>query len=756
MDANTLTLYLVAGGLSISLSLMLLVFAHFQPGTQVMKTCAVAILMLSVGFTLSGFGPELPRWVTVVGTNMLLIAAGAVLYSGFAAFCQQRPVTPDWFGWGVVALTAVPFAYWGLVVPDGHYRAAVFSFAAAAINVRTAMVLVRATWLHPRNLPVWALAVLFGVFSAWMATRGVLSLTATPPPASLRGANPTSWTTVFWYIILVLMMAACVIWMELSRPGATPYSASHRVNSVFDVIEFFRHKLRLLWGVVLILILGIVSEGAVFYVRSFEAEEARLTRSAELANDAFVRHTVQVFSHIDMLLRSVRSFYLRTASLPETDAFIDALLFDKSTIDNVYLITAQGNVAISHDPQAVGRSVADRDYFLHLKSTPGDQLYIASVEIGRVTGKFHFRVVRRVEQADGSFAGVILATVSPESFSRYYHELATGSQNITSLLGINDKKLRARAPEPPDDRWQTPVESQLWQELASRPTGHYKSTSTVDGIHRTFAFKKVGQLPLVMVTGFSDADLQTSVHEGVRWLALGALVVLLTVLLLTALLTVEIWRRNEQDRFLSMLSHELKTPLSVLRMALGVHGPLSATTHGHAQQSVQDMDAIVERCLQVDRLQNHRHNVTLQTCHLGELLSEIQTASLTPDRLMLDLAELPTFTADTQLLRIALSNLVDNALKYAAPGSPVQVSARRQSHQSQPGILVEVVNAPGSAGLPEPRKVFKKYYRSPGAHSKSGSGLGLYLVKTVVKRLDGWVRYVPASDTVRFQLWLPV
>ena len=86
----------------------------------------------------------------------------------------------------------------------------------------------------------------------------------------------------------------------------------------------------------------------------------------------------------------------------------------------------------------------------------------------------------------------------------------------------------------------------------------------------------------------------------------------------------------------------------------------------------------------------------------------------------------------------------------------MQLSASSQPHKKQPGMLVTIRNQPGHAGWPDAQKVFQKYYRSPGAHSKTGSGLGLYLVRSAARRLGGWVRYVPDTNTVMFEFWLPL
>jgi signal transduction histidine kinase len=67
-----------------------------------------------------------------------------------------------------------------------------------------------------------------------------------------------------------------------------------------------------------------------------------------------------------------------------------------------------------------------------------------------------------------------------------------------------------------------------------------------------------------------------------------------------------------------------------------------------------------------------------------------------------------------------------------------------------------VENAVGSAGFPEANKVFDKYYRSASAKRQSGSGLGLFLVKSLLKLMRGEVVYTPLNERVRFEVWLPI
>lgn len=545
----------MAAVLSLCLCLVSLVFAWFQPGTLIIRSWSLAILVLSIGFFISGIGQALPNWSTMIGTNSLLLMAGPILYSGFSSFFQERKSPPDWLGWIIVVISIPAFWYWGLIEPNGHARSMVFSLSMAAINCRTAVLLGRTALQRKSGLAIRAMALLFSTLTVWMVVRFIILLLSHPAPPDLRAANPTQWQTVFGYIVLISLMSVSIMWMDVRRLRSNQAdSALHPLN-LSEFILFFRTKLILLWSTVTVLIVSVISMLGIGYVNIRDLEKARLINNAKLINDAFVEHTVQITSQADTILRSVRGFYSRTRSRQETESFIRTLGFDPSIIDNVYLIASDGRIVITHDTTAIGRSVSDREYFNFHRSTAADLINISPVEHGRVTGKYHYRITRRINNPDGSFGGLVLVTVPPALFDRYYSHLRVGSQTSVSLLGLSDRKLRARMPAPAAGQWSAPVESPIWQLLTAASSGQYENTSQIDNTRRLFVFRKVGALPLVMVTGISNNDLKQGVFERMSWLMVTSFSALIFVFLLALLLTIETKRRDEQKQTEALLQN---------------------------------------------------------------------------------------------------------------------------------------------------------------------------------------------------------
>ena len=213
-------------------------------------------------------------------------------------------------------------------------------------------------------------------------------------------------------------------------------------------------------------------------------------------------------------------------------------------------------------------------------------------------------------------------------------------------------------------------------------------------------------------------------------------------------------RRGEQERFLSMLTHELKTPLGVARISLGA-SRLIGPQRDRIDRALLNINAIIDRCRMTDQIE-HQHLLTrAEPCELTALVDECIADCDDPKRLKVLERNPASLQSDLQLLAICVANLIDNALKYSPAASSVTVRVRPQTVTAGNGFVVAIANQMGPAGAPDAAQVFSKYYRSPGARSKSGSGLGLYLSSSIAQLLGAQLSYRVEGDQVEFSLWIP-
>jgi len=214
---------------------------------------------------------------------------------------------------------------------------------------------------------------------------------------------------------------------------------------------------------------------------------------------------------------------------------------------------------------------------------------------------------------------------------------------------------------------------------------------------------------------------------------------------------------EQRRRFIDMITHELKTPLSVIRMRLGLQEP-SQSVQRHARDAVKDMDAVIDRIAQLGRLEDGRAQVRLEACELRNAVQECLASQA--EWLLRCQGDWPAdaeprVQSDPVLLRTVLSNLIDNACKYSPPGSLIRLEVREQALNGQPGWRLRISNAMGIAGRPDPEQLFQKYYRSAGARQHVGSGLGLHVVRHLCLSMGAQLNHEPSDKDITFTLWQP-
>ena len=213
-------------------------------------------------------------------------------------------------------------------------------------------------------------------------------------------------------------------------------------------------------------------------------------------------------------------------------------------------------------------------------------------------------------------------------------------------------------------------------------------------------------------------------------------------------------RYKELRHLIDMLTHEIRTPMSIIRMFIEM-GSQNPNFKQNAISAISDIDDVIERCIETDQLDHGSIVVNLESCDVTSIVHDV--CDLRPDssRIKVNSAANVFATTDQLLLLRIITNLVDNALKYSPADSLISVDIAGKAIDAIEGVQIAIRNYHDAAGFPDELRVFEKYYRSHGAHAKTGSGLGLYLVQSFTELLAGKVAYRVENHQVVFDLWIP-
>lgn len=202
-----------------------------------------------------------------------------------------------------------------------------------------------------------------------------------------------------------------------------------------------------------------------------------------------------------------------------------------------------------------------------------------------------------------------------------------------------------------------------------------------------------------------------------------------------------------QENFLMAVTHELKTPISILRLNLEtmLKFPLEeADRRRMMQQGVMETERLNELCENIllsSRLESASQVIEHQSVDLNGLIHEAAETyhHRMPSRhIIIDDIETEKISGDPLLLRLCLHNLIDNAIKY----SPADTSVILRTDPTLAGVRVTVADEGPGVPDTEKEKIFGRFYRSGSERTRKtkGTGLGLYLSRKIAEAHGGTLR----------------
>ena len=234
-------------------------------------------------------------------------------------------------------------------------------------------------------------------------------------------------------------------------------------------------------------------------------------------------------------------------------------------------------------------------------------------------------------------------------------------------------------------------------------------------------------------------------------------------------------QREDKTKFLSLIAHEIKTPLAEIDAAVQVLGyvansgdPDVLRRHQRIREAVARLNKLLEDSLAIVRNESESNTSFFflrSRVVLDDLWCSLRTSYSTGKFDIVRFATPPTgeFSGDSKLVRLAIGNFLDNALKYGMADQPVVLSARKQPHLNRPAIAFTVESAFAGRFDEDFDSWFEKFSRGKNSAGKEGVGLGLYLVRLIADAHEGVAYCYLRSDDSGFvpawliaTLWIPI
>ncbi|PIQ91315.1 MAG: hypothetical protein COV70_04370 [Parcubacteria group bacterium CG11_big_fil_rev_8_21_14_0_20_39_22] len=232
----------------------------------------------------------------------------------------------------------------------------------------------------------------------------------------------------------------------------------------------------------------------------------------------------------------------------------------------------------------------------------------------------------------------------------------------------------------------------------------------------------------------------------------------------------ELTRANEKlqkvdemkSSFISVVAHQLRTPLSGMKWTLSmvIAGDLGELNNEQktflmkAYESNTRMIALVNDMLVADRVQSERMRFRFKRVNIIDLIDNI-LFEISPQASKKNISisykskfqDIPQAYIDPETIRAVLQNLLENAIKYTIGGGKIEIDVKKDAEH----LTISIADS--GIGVPEEDKknIFSKFFRARNAikQETDGSGLGLYIAKTMVEKNGGkmWFNSVPGEGS---------
>lgn len=276
------------------------------------------------------------------------------------------------------------------------------------------------------------------------------------------------------------------------------------------------------------------------YHQSVQVRERELEAVAkDLSNLTRVgqEHAERVLRGADQVIRFVQDAYLRQGKSLNLRDLTERGVIDAQLYNQLGIIDEKGIYILANLPTDGRLDLSDREHFRVHVNAEEDRLWVSKPVIGRASKRWSIQLTRRITRDDGSFAGVVVASIDPSYFTRFYAELQLGERAELSLIGL-DGVARARRVGEREEYGTAASDAPMLRRVAvGERQGAYQHLAVIDGVERFYQFRRLVGFDLVLLAGIATQDVMARYEETRRSIWQQALAMIaLTLLLAGALL----------------------------------------------------------------------------------------------------------------------------------------------------------------------------------------------------------------------------
>jgi diguanylate cyclase (GGDEF)-like protein len=235
---------------------------------------------------------------------------------------------------------------------------------------------------------------------------------------------------------------------------------------------------------------------------------AAIQNTANLAR-VFEEHIVRTFMETDRAIVLLRTSYQTHGNFDLANSLTIPSL-QSNLLTQIRILGPNGVlIAASTEPISSSVNFSDREYFRVHQESKTDELFISKPVFGRTTGKWLLQLSRPIRAADGSFQGVIGASLDPSYLAKFYESIDVGEHGAILLVG-RDGVVRALAGFEDDIVGGSVLDSQLFRKIIEADTGSFLTGGNQDGIKRFVSYRVVKGFPMIVYVGQAEHEVMAN------------------------------------------------------------------------------------------------------------------------------------------------------------------------------------------------------------------------------------------------------